>query len=146
MTMKTIDTQLQKHGLRPTRIRKLILDLLYKIDGHYSAQEITDILKARGDKVGTATVYQNLEKLFNVSLIRRIAGADGLKRYDGDLTPHHHLECVSCGTLLDINLDHNAIHQLLPQARSQDKPVHGWTAIHSEITIKAICPSCQRSS
>ena len=50
-------------GLRSTRQRTAVADLLAKVDGFRSAQELHDLLRHDGASVGLTTVYRHLQAL-----------------------------------------------------------------------------------
>ena len=89
---------LDRHGLRATRGRLRILDVLRAGSAPLSAGEVHE-------SVGTgildlATIYRTLERFAATDLVRPVQLGDGIRRYeiaDGD--HHHHLVCTSCGAV-----------------------------------------------
>lgn len=53
----------QALGMRLSRQRRFILDLLWQAQEHLSAREIYDRLNHQGKEIGHTSVYQNLEAL-----------------------------------------------------------------------------------
>ncbi|MRY42952.1 transcriptional repressor, partial [Parabacteroides distasonis] len=49
------------------------------------------------------TVYKALKTLVDVGLIQEINVGEGNFRYDGNSSPHPHLQCLSCGRVDDFN-------------------------------------------
>jgi Fur family ferric uptake transcriptional regulator len=55
-----------------------------------TAQEITDLLRSRGAG-SPASVYRVLDELFELGLLHRLDGRDGVARYEiADPERHHH--------------------------------------------------------
>ena len=52
-------------------------------------------------RISLGTVYRNLNQLEDEGMIRSIVD-ENMTRYDGNITPHHHLRCTHCGNLYDI--------------------------------------------
>ena len=50
-------------GVRTTRQRTAVADLLGRVDGFRSAQELHDLLRQDGASVGLTTVYRHLQAL-----------------------------------------------------------------------------------
>jgi Fur family ferric uptake transcriptional regulator len=78
-------------GLRSGAARTAVIELLAR-DGQclMSAQEITDRLRAQGSG-SPATVYRVIDELFELGLLHRLDGRDGVARYEiADPQRHHH--------------------------------------------------------
>jgi Fur family transcriptional regulator, ferric uptake regulator len=78
-------------GLKAGAARTAVVELLAR-EGQclLSAQELTDQLRAQG--VGSAaSVYRVLDELFELGLLHRLDGRDGIARYEiADPERHHH--------------------------------------------------------
>ena len=80
--------------------RRLVVELLGEQDCCLSAHEIHDRVRARGARVGIASVYRALDGMAELGLVQRVDLGDGIARFepahaDGD--HHHHLVCDGCG-------------------------------------------------
>jgi Fur family transcriptional regulator, peroxide stress response regulator len=134
---------LRAQGLRPTRARCELLAHLRSTDRHPSAEEITSTLRDEGIGIGVATVYQNLSRLVDVGLVRRLSGTDGRSRYDADMAPHDHAVCDSCGRIVDIDLDPRAKHAV-DRATAAEPHVSGWLVTRTTVELRGLCPDCRR--
>jgi Fur family ferric uptake transcriptional regulator len=56
-------------GMRLSRQRRMVLDLLWQERDHLSARDIFERLNARGRNIGHTSVYQNLEALQSAGVI-----------------------------------------------------------------------------
>ncbi|MFN9959942.1 MAG: Fur family transcriptional regulator, partial [bacterium] len=56
-------------GMRVSRQRRFILELLWQAKEHLSAREIYDRLNQQGKEIGHTSVYQNLEALSSQGII-----------------------------------------------------------------------------
>ena len=82
---------------RQTRQRAEILDLLEDVDEFRSAQQLHEMLRARGSSVGLATVYravQSLSEHGDVDVLRTEDGESVYRRCE-QRSHHHHLVCRS---------------------------------------------------
>jgi Fur family ferric uptake transcriptional regulator len=78
-------------GLRSGAARTAVMELLAR-DGQclMSAQEITDRLRAQGTG-SAASVYRVIDELFELGLLHRLDGRDGVARFEiADPQRHHH--------------------------------------------------------
>ena len=87
---------------RLTKQRKIILEELCKVTSHPTADEIYDLVRKKLPKISLGTVYRNLEVLSNDGRIQTIRAPGDQKRFDGDITHHHHAVCVRCGCVGDV--------------------------------------------
>ena len=85
---------------RRTRQRAAVDEVLDEVDDFVSAQELHQMLRARGSQVGLATVYRALQTLTEFGLVHRLDLRSGGAQYEpaqpgGD--HHHHVVCGDCG-------------------------------------------------
>jgi len=94
---------LAKGGLRPTRQRLCLADLLVGDgkDRHVTAESLFDACAKRGEKVSLATVYNTLSAFCDAGLMREIT-VDGSKSYfDTNMTDHPHFYWEDDATIVD---------------------------------------------
>jgi len=90
-------------GMRLSRQRRMVLDLLWSEASHLSARDIFERLNAKGRRIGHTSVYQNLEALQSAGVIECLDRANGrLYGYRSD--PHSHLTCLDSGAIEDIDV------------------------------------------
>lgn len=106
----------QALGMRLSRQRRYILELLWQIQEHLSAREIYDRLNQLGREIGHTSVYQNLEALSEQGIIECVERADG-RLYGHVNSPHSHVNCTDTHQIIDINIELPAA--LLQQVEAQ---------------------------
>lgn len=83
--------------------------LLENEDDHLSAEDVYLLVKDKSPDIGLATVYRTLELLTELKVVDKINFGDGVSRYDlrqeGADHFHHHLICIECGTVDEIQED-----------------------------------------
>jgi Fur family ferric uptake transcriptional regulator len=90
-------------GMRLSKQRRLVLDLLWREKDHLSARDIFQKLNALGRHIGHTSVYQNLEALQSAGVIECLDRASGrLYGYRSD--PHSHLTCLDTGEIQDLDV------------------------------------------
>lgn len=88
--------------MRLTNQRRLILEELKAVTTHPTADEVYGMVRQKMPRISLGTVYRNLEVLSSLGLVRKLENAAGQKRFDGDVSPHHHIRCETCGKVGDI--------------------------------------------
>jgi len=90
-------------GMRLSRQRKMVLELLWSERNHLSARDIFERLNSQGRNIGHTSVYQNLEALQSAGVIECLEKANGrLYGYRSD--PHSHLTCLESGDIHDLDV------------------------------------------
>jgi Fur family iron response transcriptional regulator len=96
--------RLRKAGLRPTRQRLALAQLLFaRGDRHVTAEYLHEEAVAAGVPVSLATVYNTMHQFTAAGLLREVT-VDGTRTYfDTNIGNHHHFYCEDDGSLLDID-------------------------------------------
>ena len=118
-----------------TKYQKHIYDIVNASGKHLTAEEVYGELKKIYPAVSRATVYNNLNRLCELGLIRRLSLEDSPERYDR-LEKHDHLVCQKCGKLSDISFD----DLTLPL-----KEQLGDEFLYYDLRVFYICPDCRRA-
>lgn len=124
-------------GLRPTRQRRAITDVLANADDFQSAQDIHDALRHAGEKVGLATVYRTLQAMAEsgeVDVLQSPAGESVYRRCS--TAHHHHLVCRSCGRTVEITGP--AVERWARGVADE----HGFTDVRHTVELVGICSEC----
>ena len=124
-------------GVRSTRQRAAITELLGELDDFRSAQELHDELRRRGEGIGLTTVYRTLQSMSAagaVDTLRTDTGESVYRRCSDH--HHHHLVCRVCGATVEI------------QGRSVETWAadiarrHGFSDVSHTIEIFGVCERC----
>ncbi|MEL6260175.1 MAG: Fur family transcriptional regulator [Cyanobacteria bacterium J06626_6] len=94
----------QTLGMRLSRQRRYILELLWQEKEHLSAREIYDRLNHLGREIGHTSVYQNLEALSEQGVIECVERSDG-RLYGHINSSHSHVNCIDTQQIIDIQVD-----------------------------------------
>jgi Fur family ferric uptake transcriptional regulator len=90
-------------GMRLSRQRRMVLDLLWSEKSHLSARDIFEKLNDLGRNIGHTSVYQNLEALQSAGVIECLDRASG-RLYGYRADPHSHLTCIESGQIQDLDV------------------------------------------
>lgn len=98
----------KQYKVTPQR-QKILQTFIDNQEKHLSAEDVYLLLQVDSPDIGLATVYRSLEMLEELGFLHRIEFGDGKSRYElatGESThAHHHLICLSCGTVLEFGDD-----------------------------------------
>jgi Fur family ferric uptake transcriptional regulator len=94
----------QTLGMRVSRQRRYILELLWQVQEHLSAREIYDRLNQQGKDIGHTSVYQNLEALSGQGIIECVERCDG-RLYGNISDAHSHVNCLDTHQIIDVNVE-----------------------------------------
>ena len=102
-TSESAVTRLRAVGLRPTRQRNELADLLFR-DGHrhLTAETLHAEAVNRGIRVSLATVYNTLHQFTNAKILRQVMVDATRSYFDTNTTEHQHFYYEDDGMLSDI--------------------------------------------
>lgn len=125
-------------GVRPTRQRLAVGQVLDSADDFRSAQDIHDALRREGERVGLATVYRALQSLVDAGEIDVLKTAAGESVYRRCSTHHHHhLVCRTCGRTVEI--EGPAVERWARAVALE----HGYEDASHTLELFGTCSSCQ---
>ncbi len=128
--MISIETRLRNCGLRPTRQRIALADLLFaKGDRHLTVEELHEEALAADVPVSLATVYNTLHQFTEARLIRVLAVEGARTYFDTNCSDHHHFFVEGRNEVLDIPVNNIEIGNL-PEAPE------GMEISHVDVVIR----------
>lgn len=100
-------TYLASRRLRMTRERRVILNQVLSLRGHFDVDDLLARLRKSGRTVSRATLYRNLTHLVDSGLVHKVEMARGQARYEPMVGRHHHdhMVCLSCDAILEFESD-----------------------------------------
>ncbi len=109
--------RLRAAGLRPTRQRNELADLLFH-DGHrhLTAETLHAEAVNKGIRVSLATVYNTLHQFTHANLLRQVMVDATRSYFDTNTTEHQHFYYEDDGTLADIPGSESIAVGTLPDA------------------------------
>jgi len=122
-TTEKYSQKLKDAGLKVTPQRMAILEAVYELGNHPTAENIFEYIRSAHPGVSTGTVYNVLDVLVENKLIRRVKTDKDAMRYDGILDSHHHLYCAKTDRIADY-FDEELDQTI--QAYFKDKEIPGF--------------------
>lgn len=97
-----VRTRLEAAGVRCTRQRLLLAEILLEKDQHISADRVLALARSRGRMVSKATVYNTLGLFARLGLVREVIVDPQRIFYDSNTHDHHHIYHEDDGSLDDV--------------------------------------------
>jgi Fur family peroxide stress response transcriptional regulator len=137
--MKSVERTIElfhREGLRVTPQRRVIFELLVEDETHPTADEIYQRMLNEMPDVSRTTVYNTLHELVALGELASVEGlADNGTRYDTDIDDHHHLYCLRCHALVDVDQD------LGLELETEERK--GYRILGKRVLFYGYCPACQ---
>jgi len=134
-----IQAKLRERELKVTPQRMAILEAIYSLNNHPTADNIIDYIRKMHPGIATGTVYKVLDALVESNLIKKVKTERDVMRYDGILEQHHHLYCSECDKIEDYVDDE--LDELLKNYFSK-KSFPGFTIDNIVLQIKGKFDKC----
>ncbi len=132
---------LKERGVRLTRQRKILLDLIDHSGQHLDAESLFQLAKAKDPKLNRVTVYRTLKLLKEGGLVDEL----DLMHYGGDQhyyetrlkQEHAHIICLRCGKVEEF------FGEPLHKLRRQVETHFGFQILIARTEIGGYCSHCQ---
>ena len=143
--IERIKQQLHSSGYKLTPQREATVKVLLENEAdHLSAEDVYLLVKEKAPEIGLATVYRTLELLSELKVIHKINFGDGVARYEFRAENaehhHHHLICIQCGTVDEIEED------LLGEVEQVVEKEFRFKIADHRLTFHGTCHRCQIDS
>ncbi|MBI5741167.1 MAG: transcriptional repressor [Nitrospirae bacterium] len=122
-------------NIKLTPQRLAILKHLEGNKAHPSADEIYKSVKKKYPTMSFATIYNTLEALKEKGNIRELKIDPAKKRYDPDMSPHHHIICTKCSSIFDVYKDFDI--------RLPEETAGGFKVSGKNIEFFGTCRKCK---
>lgn len=125
----------REHSLSVTPQRRVVLEALSSRPTHPTVDEIWDEVRRSMPEISRTTVYRILETFAQLDVIRKVGHPDAAARYESRTSRHHHLLCLQCGRMED--LDDAALDKIdLPGVQT------GFHIEDYSIQFRGLCSKC----
>ena len=129
----------RESGLAVTPQRLAIIRALLSSAEHPTADAVYSTVRREHPHLSLATVHRTLDTLCEIGEARKVTLLHDSARYDGNVRPHHHVVCVRCRRIRDIEIP-GAEQLLAGRANIGDFRVLG-----TSVEILAVCEKCGRA-
>ncbi|MFW5769552.1 MAG: Fur family transcriptional regulator [Spirochaetota bacterium] len=133
----TLADILRERDLKVTPQRIAVFAALHGLTTHPSADEVYHTVVEEYPNISFDTVNRTLRTFAEIGLLEIIETPEGVRRYDTQLQPHHHIHCIHCGRIIDFeNPDFDTLS--VP-----DDLANRYRISKLRVSLQGMCPECQ---
>ena len=130
---------LDSRGMRRTPERYAILNRILAINGHFTIEELQQLIEGDGFRVSRSTVYNTVELLMDAKMLRRHMFEGMQAQYERITLPHTHLICTTCGKVKEVRDPNFA-------AFMNARRFNAFNTDHYSLYVYGTCSTCARKS
>jgi Fur family peroxide stress response transcriptional regulator len=106
---------------------------------HPTADQVYDRIKASQPSISRTTVYRILDTFVQLGLVKKICHPGSTARFDGNTARHHHLLCLQCERIMDLENEKDDYEVAWPDVRSSGFEIRDFS-----IQFRGICADCRQ--
>jgi Fur family peroxide stress response transcriptional regulator len=125
----------RRHNLAATHQRRVIYETVMSLHGHPSPEVIYARVKKKIPSISLATVYNNVRTFLESGMLREVSLHHGSIRVEPNEHEHHHLVCVRCRSITDLDAKN------LGPLRLKTHP-RGFRVTRIAVDVLGICAAC----
>jgi Fur family peroxide stress response transcriptional regulator len=125
-----------RYGLAATHQRRVIYETVMSLPDHPSPEAIYEKVRKQIPSISLATVYKNIRIFLNSGLFQEVSLHHESLRVEANRQPHHHLVCVRCKTITDLD------EAELEPVRLKSKLPRGFRVQRVAVDVLGICRDC----
>ena len=137
--VRKFNDYLDAHGMRRTTERYAILRRIMDINGHFTVEELQQMIIDDGFRVSRSTVYNTVELLIDAKMLRRHVFEGMQAQYERITLPHTHLICTTCGRIKEVRDTNFA-------AFMNARRFNAFNTDHYSLYVYGTCSTCARKS
>ncbi len=138
--LKAFAQRCRERGMSVTPQRLGVIKALLTCENHPSAEEVFVRVRRHQKHISLATVHRILEQFCRVGEARKVTPLHDTARYDGHVEPHHHVVCVGCRCVRDVEI---------PEADRLLKSIPNlgeFAVLGGSLEVYALCAKCRSKS
>ena len=132
---------LKESGLKYTRQREIVLNILYHSDTHFTPESLYMEIKRKEPNlnVGIATVYRTLNLLEDSQMVTSLSFGAAGKKFELANKPHHdHLICKNCGKIVEFE------NSIVERQQALIAKEHKFKLTGHLMQLYGICDACNQ--
>lgn len=137
--MNNLTSIFKEKKLKLTPQRIAVYKYLQSTKEHPSAETIYKTLQVNYPTMSLATIYKALKTLVEVNLIQEINVGEGNFRYDGNTSPHSHIQCLHCGKVSDVE------GVCFANLNDKIKDCVDYKVLSNQVYFYGICKDCSKN-
>jgi len=138
-SLKDSHRTLNVAGMRVTKQRALILEIIRRGQGHLDADEVYRQAREKQPRLSLSTVYRTLQLLKRLGLVEEVHFDEAHHHYEvKPPSEHHHLVCLGCGRVIEFSYPLTRyVKRNVPEAKD-------FEVVDAEVRMTGYCPRCRQ--
>jgi Fur family peroxide stress response transcriptional regulator len=126
-----------QHQLAATHQRRVIYETVMSLHGHPSPELIYDRVRKKIPTISLATVYKNVRTFLDSGMLREVSFHHGSLRVEPNEHEHHHLVCVRCRQITDLDPESVEVRPL-----AKRRSFKGFQVTRISVDVLGVCAAC----
>jgi Fur family ferric uptake transcriptional regulator len=141
---RDFEVWVKRRGLKRSGQRGAVVDVFLRNTDHVCCEDVHQIVKRRGLRIGYSTVYRTLKLLVAANLAREVNFGDGVTRFDhlsdSSFRNHYHMICTGCGQTVEFT------SKTVDQSQRRIATRMGFAPQYHKLEVYGLCRSCRAVS
>jgi len=130
----------RERSLPVTTQRRAVFEAIQDRTDHPTAEQLYRAVRAQLPQVSRMTVHRILGTFVSLGLVARTCHPGSAARFDPKLHQHHHLVCLNCGRIIDVEVPR------LNRIAWPDVKAHEFQIQDYNIHFRGRCGRCRQRS
>ena len=123
-------------GLPVTTQRRAVFEAILERTDHPTAEQLYRAVRDQLPQISRMTVHRILNGFVALGLVAKTCHPGSAARFDPKLQQHHHLVCLDCGRIIDVE-DHRLNHIPWPKVSPKQFHIEDY-----HVHFRGRCASC----
>jgi Fur family peroxide stress response transcriptional regulator len=130
----------RESGLPVTTQRQTVFEAILDRNDHPTAEQLYREVRRHLPQISRMTVHRVLGTFVSLGLVARTCHPGSAARFDPKLSQHHHLVCLDCGRIIDVE-DPRLNRLPLPDVNPREFQIQDY-----HVHFRGRCARCRRKT
>ncbi|MGH9631701.1 MAG: Fur family transcriptional regulator [Bryobacteraceae bacterium] len=126
----------REKGLSNTHQRQVIYEALMGMEDHPSPEAVYEKVRKQIPSISLGTVYKNIKTFVENGFLREVSLHHGSTRLETRMSPHHHLVCIRCKAIVDLD------DEDFEPVRLKKRAPNGFKIHRYSVDVVGVCSKC----
>jgi Fur family peroxide stress response transcriptional regulator len=128
----------RENGLPVTTQRRAVFEAILDRTDHPTAEQLYRAVRGQLPQISRMTVHRILATFVSLGLVAQTCHPGSAARFDPKLRQHHHLVCLVCGRIIDVE-DPRLNHIPWPKVNPRKFQIEGY-----HVHFRGSCARCRQ--
>ncbi|MCX8156834.1 MAG: transcriptional repressor [Verrucomicrobiae bacterium] len=131
---------LRQAGLPVTTQRRAVFEAMLERQDHPTAEQVYQVVLQKLPHISRMTVHRILNTFVALGVVDKTCHPGSAARFDSKTHPHHHLVCLDCGAIMDVE-DPRLDRMPRPRIPAGDFVIEDY-----QVQFRGRCARCQQKA